>query len=90
MSVVIKEVKMSFWVRETFRKLGKATTEVTEQLANSGMDKISFPRGFMCHFSQKLIDFQEQFTTLKKRRGKFECLVYEILLRKEKRPTSYI
>ena len=37
--------------------------------------------------NQRSNNLHEQFTTLKKCRGKFECLIYEMLLRREKRPT---
>ena len=36
--------------------------------------------------NQKNKDLQEQFTILKKCRGKFECLVYEMLFIQEKKP----
>ena len=37
--------------------------------------------------NQKPTNLREQFTILKKCRGKFECLLYEMLLIKKKRPT---
>ena len=36
---------------------------------------------------QRLNNLHEQFTILKKCRGKFECLIYEMLLIRKKRPT---
>ena len=37
--------------------------------------------------NQRLTNLQEQFTTLKKCHGKFECLIYEMLLIMKRRPT---
>ena len=37
--------------------------------------------------NQRPINLHEQFTTLKKCRGKIECLIYEMLLKRKKRPT---
>ena len=37
--------------------------------------------------NQRPTNLHEQFTTLKKCRGKFECLIYEMLLIRKKRPT---
>ena len=37
--------------------------------------------------NQRSNNLHEQFTTLKKCRGKFECLIYEMLLIRTKRPT---
>ena len=37
-------------------------------------------------FNQENKDLTEQFTILKKCRGKFECLIYEMLFIQEKKP----
>ena len=42
---------------------------------------------FKEHHNQQPTNLHEQFTILKKCRGKFEYLVYEMLLIREKRPT---
>ena len=38
-------------------------------------------------FIQRPTNLHEQFTILKKCHGKFECLIYEMLLIRKKRPT---
>ena len=37
--------------------------------------------------NQRPTNLHEQFTILKKCQGKFECLIYEMLLMRKKRPT---
>ena len=41
-------------------------------------------------YNQRPNNLHEQFATLKKCRGKFECLIYEMLLIRKKRPTLNI